>query len=184
MSAADRSRLCSEMFEYYFPLKYINVPKRMLLTESECIQFLRRSVSSDQTLKEFFAVCFYFYPGLDVGCAEFVERVSYLPQLFDEAQSEGIFSWVKSAFDATVSLVSGVTKSVKAVIQPFISAFAKNVFMGLISDIYPINIVTSVVGVLNRIFSPIAERFAEVFDLFSTDVTPTDFFSAMNSGTT
>ena len=70
VSAADRSQLCSEMFEYYFPLKYINVPKRMVLTESECIQFLRRSVSSDQTLKEFFAVCFYFYPGLDVGRAD------------------------------------------------------------------------------------------------------------------
>nr|ULF99729.1 MAG: putative polyprotein [Picornavirales sp.] len=105
---------------------------------------------------------------------------------YPESQGTVGAMWeIISAAASAVSAIIGNAKNVAtALLSKFFHKLTKQVFGWLIADSFPVNIFAPVLGLINSVFKPLYERFAELIDFTTESLTPSSFVEAMNTGTT
>nr|ULF99743.1 MAG: putative polyprotein [Picornavirales sp.] len=96
----------------------------------------------------------------------------------------GLWDLLTTAWSGLKNLIEGGTKAVAALVRPFLKKLVESTFSALVQDWYPMNAIASVIGVLNSIFSPIAQAFGDLFSILDSEETPSGFMEAMNTGST
>nr|ULF99746.1 MAG: putative polyprotein [Picornavirales sp.] len=94
-----------------------------------------------------------------------------------------IWSVIASAVTSVTKMLASTAEAAQALLGKFFKKMVHGVFNMLVIDSFPFNAAASVLGIINSIFKPLYERFAELIDFTTECVTPTSFLEAMNSGT-